>query len=86
MITRKHGYLRLRKDPAPDLSAQLEQEGWAIIPGVLSAAEVSQLGAEIAAVFEASLPDRPNDERNEFRHGMLNRSALAQQAIANPAI
>jgi hypothetical protein len=70
MISRRHGYLTLRKEPAPGASQQLEREGWALIRGVLNAEEVAALAAEIEAVFEASRPDRPKDANNEFRHVM----------------
>ncbi len=86
MITRRHGNLDLRSGPAPAASAQLEQDGYAILQGVLDLTAVAALAAEIAAVFEASPPDRPHDMRDEFRHGMFNRSALAQAAIAAPSI
>ena len=86
MITRRHGYLRLRRDPAPEASALLEREGYAIVRGVLDPGEVAALGAEISAVYEASGADRPQDVRGEFRHGMLNRSPLSQQAVGSRAI
>jgi ectoine hydroxylase-related dioxygenase (phytanoyl-CoA dioxygenase family) len=86
MISRRHGYLTLRKEPALGASQQLEREGWAVIRGVLNADEVAALAAEIEGVFEGSGPDRPTDANNEFRHGMFNRSALSQAAIASPAI
>jgi ectoine hydroxylase-related dioxygenase (phytanoyl-CoA dioxygenase family) len=53
---------------------------------VLSPTEVEALGAEVAAVFDASEPDRGSDIRDEFRHSMLNRSPLAQRAVAAPAL
>ena len=86
MITRRHGNLRLRSGPVPDASVQLERDGYALIPSVLDADQVAALAAEIAAVFDASDPDRPQDARNEFRHGMFNRSPLSQTAIAAPAL
>jgi ectoine hydroxylase-related dioxygenase (phytanoyl-CoA dioxygenase family) len=86
MITRRHGNLRLRREPAPQASEQLEREGWAVVPGVLGPAEVAALKAEITTVFEGSAPDRPNDVRGEFRHAMLNRSPLSQRAIGARAL
>ncbi|HXC54214.1 MAG TPA: phytanoyl-CoA dioxygenase family protein [Rhizomicrobium sp.] len=86
MLTRRHGNLRIRKEPAPAAAQQLEREGFALIKDVLTAEEVAALGAEIAAVFDASGTDRERDARNEFRYGMLNRSALAQKAIASRAL
>ena len=86
MLTRRHGNLRLRKEPAPPASAHMEREGYALIRGVLTADEVAALGAEIAAIFDASGTDRERDARNEFRYGMLNRSPLSQKAIASRAL
>jgi ectoine hydroxylase-related dioxygenase (phytanoyl-CoA dioxygenase family) len=84
MITRKHGNLRLRDAPAPDESASLEANGYAVIRSVLSAAEIAALAAEIDAVFEHSDADRLHDKNDEWRHGMLNRSPLSQKTIAHP--
>ena len=74
MIKRRHGNLVLLKEPAPSASKHLELEGYAHLRGVLTPDEVAALGAEITQVFENSDPDRPQDVRDEFRHGMLNRS------------
>jgi ectoine hydroxylase-related dioxygenase (phytanoyl-CoA dioxygenase family) len=86
MITRKHGNLRLRAEPAPAETTSLEQNGYAVIKGALSRDEVAALSAEINAVFDSSAPDRAHDARNEFRHGMLNRSPLSQAAIGKRAV
>ena len=86
MITRRHGNLRLRSAPAPEASAQLERDGFAILPAVLAPDAVAALAAEISALFADTDPDRPQDANNEFRHGMFNRSPLSQAAIAAPAI
>ena len=86
MITRRHGNLALRKEPAPDASAHLEREGWAHIPGVIGPETIAALAAEITEVFETSSADRPQDALGEFRHGMLNRSPLSQKAVAERAI
>jgi ectoine hydroxylase-related dioxygenase (phytanoyl-CoA dioxygenase family) len=54
---------------------------------VLDADQVEALAAEIESVFEATEPDpRSRSDRAEFRYEMLNRSALAQQAVGHPAI
>ncbi|MBS0470621.1 MAG: phytanoyl-CoA dioxygenase family protein [Proteobacteria bacterium] len=86
MLTRRHGNLRLRKEPAPAAAEQLEREGYAHIRAVLDPESTRALGEEIAAVFDASGTDRERDARDEFRYGMLNRSPLAQKAIASRAI
>lgn len=86
MIRRIGGNLALRRDPAPEASAQLEEAGWAVLRGVLTPDEVAALAEEITAVFDAEPADRPNDEHGQFRHAMLNRSPLSQKAIAAPAI
>ena len=86
MLQRIGGNLRVRKAPAPAASEQLERDGYALIRDVLGAEAVAALAAEIAAVFETTGTDRERDAKNEFRYGMLNRSALAQQAVASRAI
>ena len=86
MITRKRGNLVVRHAPAPAESVELERDGCTVVRGVLAPAEVDALAAEITAVYEASGPDRPWDARDEFRHGMLNRSPLSQQALASRKI
>jgi hypothetical protein len=86
MITRRHGNLILRKEPAPEASAQLEREGYAYLPGVLDADATAALREQIAAVYDTSGPDRERDVEGVWRYAMFNRSPLAQQALAERAI
>ncbi|HWE99911.1 MAG TPA: phytanoyl-CoA dioxygenase family protein [Caulobacteraceae bacterium] len=86
MITRRYGNLALREEPTPAASIQLEKLGYAHIPAVLTGEPLDALREQIAEVFDTSEADRPHDEFGEFRHGMLNRSGLAQAAIGLPAI
>jgi ectoine hydroxylase-related dioxygenase (phytanoyl-CoA dioxygenase family) len=91
MIRRGFPYLEVRAEPASDETAQLEREGYAIIRGLLSPAEVAELRDEIAEVFERDPPDergrdRPPEDAAMFRYAMLNRSAAAQRAVANPRL
>ncbi|MGH6992848.1 MAG: phytanoyl-CoA dioxygenase family protein [Caulobacteraceae bacterium] len=86
MIKRRHGNLRLRDGEASPASVQLEELGYARLEGVLGEEATAALAAEIDADFESSGPDRTLDARNEFRHGMFNRSPLAQAAIASPVL
>jgi ectoine hydroxylase-related dioxygenase (phytanoyl-CoA dioxygenase family) len=86
MLTRRHGYMMLRRESAPALSEKLEREGYAHIKNVLTPDEVKALGAEIREVFETTPVDRVRDVNDEWRYGMLNRSALSQKAIASRAI
>lgn len=86
MLQRIGGNLRIRKASAPAASAQLEREGYAHLRDVLDPQATAALAAEIAQIFDTSAPDRERDTRNEWRYGMLNRSPLAQKAIAAPAI
>jgi ectoine hydroxylase-related dioxygenase (phytanoyl-CoA dioxygenase family) len=59
---------------------------------VLSPDEVNALAAELNQVYEDYPADfrsgavRDEDEEQDFRYEMFNRSPLAQKAIANPAI
>jgi ectoine hydroxylase-related dioxygenase (phytanoyl-CoA dioxygenase family) len=86
MITRRHGNLILRKEPAPEASARLERDGYVHLPGVLGDEATSALRDEIAAVFDSSGPDRERDTRGEWRYAMFNRSPLAQKAVAERVI
>jgi len=86
MIRRSHGNLKVLNTPVSAASTQLEREGYAHIRDVLNREEIEALAAEMTEVFETSDRDREHDARNEFRHGMFNRSPLAQKAIASRAI
>lgn len=91
MLTRKGIYLTPSNGPAPEATGQLEAEGWAVIPAVFPAAVLGALATELEAVYRHYGPDgrsrrRSAEEDQEFRYEMFNRSALAQQAIAHPAI
>jgi hypothetical protein len=86
MIRRRHGYLKLFKGEPPEAAVSLERDSHAVLRDVLTAQEVAALHAEIGAVFDSSEPDREADTLGQFRHGMMNRSALAQKAIGHPRI
>jgi len=86
MISRRHGNLILRREPAPGAAAHLERDGYAHIPAVLDAQATAALRDEIAAIYDSSGPDRERDVRGEWRYAMFNRSPLAQQAVGAPAI
>jgi hypothetical protein len=92
MLRRVRGYLLPRKDPAPAASEQLQEEGYILLPGVFSSAEVAQLARELNDVYQQLPADdrtdgrRPAQEDEDFRYQMFNRSALAQQAVGNPKI
>ena len=91
MLQRRGGYLFPRTEPAPPETTRLEQEGWAVIAGALAPEEVAELRADVERVYAELPADRrntriPDDEANDFRYEMLNRSAAAQAAVAHPAI
>ena len=90
MIRRGRPYLEFRSEPAGPETEQLEREGYTIIRGLLSEAEVAELRAEIGAVFERDPPDkraeRPPEDAAMFRYAMLNRSPAAQRAVAHPRL
>jgi len=90
MIRRGRPYLEPRTEPASAETLQLEREGYTIIRGVLDDDEVSELRDEIAAIFDRDPPDergqRPPEDAQMFRYAMLNRSAAAQAAVANPRL
>lgn len=90
-ITRDGGYLRrLSEAPSADV-AHLQEEGYVVLRGALSAEETNDLRRDIDRVFETYPPDirRPGQAPevwNEFRYEMLNRSAVAQQLIGHRAL
>ena len=92
MLRRVMGYLLTRSDEdAPAPSRQLQNEGYAHLESVFTAAEVDALATEIDAVYEdyprdGRADNRPAEEDEDFRYEMFNRSALAQKAIAHPEI
>lgn len=90
MIRRGRAYLEARSEPAGPETEQLEREGYAVVRGLLSPEEVAELHAEISAVFERDPPDmrggRGVEDMEMFRYAMLNRSAAAQRAVANPRL
>ena len=47
VLTRKTGYLTLQRSDVPAASQQLERQGYAVLRGVLRAAEIAALSAEI---------------------------------------
>ncbi|MBM4383766.1 MAG: phytanoyl-CoA dioxygenase family protein [Deltaproteobacteria bacterium] len=86
MIKRVGGNLTVRSEPAPEASAQLERDGYAVLRGVLAPELVAHLTSEIEATFETLPPERGRSDRAEFRYEMLNRSAAAQEAVGHAAI
>jgi ectoine hydroxylase-related dioxygenase (phytanoyl-CoA dioxygenase family) len=94
MLTRRTGYLTVRDEADADIPAashELQREGFTVLPQVFTPTEVGALAAEISAVFDTVDPDVRSARVAEghfepFRYEMLNRSALAQEAIAHPAI
>ena len=90
MIRRGFPYLEPRSEPASEETHQLEREGYAVVRGLLGAAEVADLRAEIGGVFDREPPDergsRSPEDAAMFRYAMLNRSAAAQRAVAHPRL
>jgi ectoine hydroxylase-related dioxygenase (phytanoyl-CoA dioxygenase family) len=78
--------LGVYKGEAPEASVQLENDGWAVVPGVFTSTEISELRSEIDAVFDTVPPERTRDDKAEYRYEMLNRSAACQRAIGHPQI
>ena len=60
MIRRGRGYLKVREEPAPEASVQLERDGCVVIRGLLSPVEVAQLREEIGAIYDRDPPGCPH--------------------------
>jgi ectoine hydroxylase-related dioxygenase (phytanoyl-CoA dioxygenase family) len=90
MIRRGRAYLEPRTEPASAETAQLEREGYTMVRSVLDPAEVVELRDEVTAIFDRDPPDqrgrRAPEDMAMFRYAMLNRSAAAQRAVANPKL
>jgi len=81
----------IRRGAVPAESEQLERDGYTVLPAVFSRAEVAELEADIERVFAAFPPDErapglAPERWQPFRYEMFNRSAVAQRAIAHPAL
>jgi hypothetical protein len=86
VIRRVGGNLIVRSGEAPEASAQLEREGWALLRGALEPERIQAMTDEIEQVFASLPPERGRADRAEFRYEMLNRSAACQRAVGHPAI
>jgi len=90
MIRRGFPYLEPRTEPASEETLQLEREGYTVVRGLLSPAEVAELREEIGGVYDHEPPDGRNqlpvEDQEMFRYAMLNRSAAAQRAVAHPGL
>jgi ectoine hydroxylase-related dioxygenase (phytanoyl-CoA dioxygenase family) len=91
MIRRGRPYLEARTEPASPQTEQLEREGYTIVRGLLSEAEVAELREEISEIYardpaDERNPSLPPQDADMFRYAMLNRSAAAQRAVAHPML
>jgi hypothetical protein len=91
VLTRRSGYLTIRSDPVPGPAEALQRDGYVILPGVFTPAEVKALVEDIDRVYDElppdeRVPDKAPGHWDPFRYEMLNRSELVQRAIASPAI
>lgn len=58
MLTRKGGYLFPREASVPAASAQLEREGWALLPGLLSPEDVVAISPSACARQQSRISSR----------------------------
>jgi Phytanoyl-CoA dioxygenase (PhyH) len=91
VLTRKTGYLTLTSGRVPAATTRLQEEGYAVVRRVFTAHEVAALRDDVRRVFDIYPPDErsshhPAEHWRPFRYEMLNRSALVQEAVANPKI
>lgn len=73
-------------DGVPDASRQLERDGYAVLRGVLSPAEVAALRADADHAFTCRGPEPGRRTDDEYRYAMLNHSELAHRTVAHPRI
>lgn len=77
--------------PAPEATHALEQDGYALVKGLLTKEQTEELKQDILDVFERVAPDSragrlTPEHAAMFRYQMYNRSALCQKTIAHPGI
>lgn len=87
VLTRRRIYLEL-VDDGPDAARTLERDGVVHLPALLDAAEVAELVADVDRVYQQVPPDdrnpqRPEEEREDYRYEMFNRSAAVQRLVAD---
>jgi len=90
MIRRGRPFLEFRAEPAGEATDQLEREGYTVVRGLFSDAEVARLGRAIGKIYDRDPPDergkRAPEDAEAFRYAMLNRCAEAQRAISHPRL
>lgn len=93
MLQRKGPYLaHMDSAAAPSASQQLESDGYALLPELLSAPEVGALKEAMTALYS----ERPRDGRagekrsaaedEDFRYEAFNYSPVAQNVIGHPVL
>jgi len=70
----------------PESSREIIDLGYTVIRKALSDEEVMRLRDDIDLVFEAVPRDSSIREGKEFRHRVLNHSALCQETVSHPSI
>ena len=78
-------------DQRADDAAFLEREGYLVVKGALSEAELERLRGEMDAVFSEHEPDirnpyRTADDDEMFRYEMFNRSQACLDCLTHPNI
>lgn len=87
MLSRVGGYLRVREEPAPAASTQIEREGYAVLRAALTGPETRAARDEIAGIYDAMPPDkRAGVQDEDFRYEMFNKSPVAQRLVARREI
>ncbi len=90
MITRKV-FLRLRNDAVPVASVEIERDGFAVLAGAFTPAEVEALRRDVERVYaevpaDLRNPGLPADHREDFRYEMLNRSEPCRRLVGDRRI
>ena len=86
MIRRLLKNLGVYEGDAPAGTAQLERDGWTMLPAVFEPAEVADLREAVDEIFATVPAERIREDKEEFRYELLNRSAVCQQCVGQPRI
>jgi len=85
-------YLEVLDEPVPEASRAIERDGYAVVRAAFRKREVAALGAAVRTVYDQRRPSPgrsrsvSREERDQFRHEMLNHSAEVQAVVADRRI
>ena len=83
-----HAACLRRKPAAPDWSSALAEDGYCVLPGIVPAAQIADLSAELEPLFARTPFSQGyfNGFRTRRFHGLLKRSRGASALVLDPTV